>query len=73
MSNSDRILSVLRDGPATSAEIALELGMPSSRACDYLGRLVHRGRVARSTTPVVFDGRPMHIYALPEHRSAIES
>lgn len=73
MSNPDRILRVLAEGPSTSGEVACELHLPL-RACSATLQQMHAsGRLARTDHPLrVNDGdATAYIYALPEHRSAL--
>jgi predicted Rossmann fold nucleotide-binding protein DprA/Smf involved in DNA uptake len=43
-----RCLSILQEGPATTAEVAAETGFSLKMACTYLSNLHRRGKVARS-------------------------
>lgn len=66
-----RIIDVLRDGPATAAEIAVSLGIGVRNAAAHLHRLEARSLVQART---FHDARnPLHhtvkLYALPEHAS----
>ena len=73
MSNPDRILQLLAEGPSTSGEIACTLRI-HNRACSATLQQMHAaGRLARTELPLrVNDGdTTAYIYALPEHRSAL--
>lgn len=73
MSNPDRILRILAEGPSTSGEIACALRM-HNRACSATLQQMHAaGRLARTDRPLrVNDGdATAYIYALPEHASAL--
>lgn len=50
-SDADRVLDALSTGPATTAEVAVELGMPVRIACAHLGNLRARGLVATTRFP----------------------
>lgn len=50
-SDASRVLDALSAGPATTSEIAVELGMPVRIACAHLGNLRSRGHVAATRFP----------------------
>lgn len=50
-SKASQALAVLRDGPATTGEVAVELGWDVHRACAYLGKLERYGLATRERFP----------------------
>lgn len=62
----ERILGVLREGPSTAGEIALELGMDEREIGNRLGELKRRGAiVARPFYGVDMTERPGHRWRPP--------
>lgn len=51
-SKASQVLRVLDEGPATTGEVAVELGWDVHLACAHLFALYKRGKVARSRFPM---------------------
>ena len=63
---TDRLLSLLKDGPGTSGELAIELDV-SPRSCSAnLHRLWSEGRIDREAAPIKKSGRGVagYLYCL---------
>jgi predicted ArsR family transcriptional regulator len=43
-----QVLAVLADGPATTGEVAAELGWPTRLTCAHLNHLMSKGTVTRN-------------------------
>lgn len=72
MTQGQRILRALRDGPGTSVELSLETGLPVKHCCAWLIQLAARGLV-RDTGQRIhgiskkgYPVRPAHVYELVE-------
>lgn len=63
MTQVDKLLRALRDGPGASFELALETGIPPRKASAMLSRLYREGRIARSETRSVGNRAPGSQYA----------
>lgn len=62
---SRRCLAALADGPATTAEIAAELDLPTKIVCAHLGNWETKGKVVKrqhESKP-----RKANLWMLPEH------
>lgn len=64
-SKTGQVLGVLGDGPATTGEVAAELGWSVHLACAHLKNLHLAGRVARQPFPTG-DHRVRFLWSLPE-------
>lgn len=65
MTQRQRIRKALKDGPATSGELAMELGLPVRIVSAQLNSMAHQGvvqRIGRSALPLT---RWANVYALP--------
>lgn len=73
MSNPDRILRLLAEGPSTSGEIACALRIRRKACSATLQQMHAAGRLVRTDIPlhVTHDETTAYIYALPEHRCAL--
>jgi hypothetical protein len=56
-SNASRVLSVVQEGPATTAEVAAEVGMTSRLAGTYLAQLHRFRKVTRTPFKPECDSR----------------
>lgn len=65
-SKASRCLAVLADGPATTEEVAIELGFPIKITCAHLGNLVLRKKAVKRRHHVNGRGKVM-LWMLPEH------
>jgi len=65
-SKASRILRVLAEGPATTAEVAAELDLPIKITCAHLGNLVIRGKARKRRFTGKGHGKTM-LWSLPEH------
>jgi len=61
-----RTLDVLRDGPATTAEVGAELGIAPKLASARLYDLLRRGKVTKQPWGVCTGGRPGSMWSIVE-------
>lgn len=62
-----KYLRVLRDGPATTGEVALELGLSVNLACANLSHLLKLGAVTRQNWPTN-NRRRRFLWMLPTYQ-----
>jgi len=53
LSKASQVLALLADGPATTGEIAAELGWDAGNTGDHVHNLYQRGKVKREPFPTV--------------------
>lgn len=63
MTRTERIVSVLADGPALTSEVARELGVRTGTVAAHLASLHRQGRVERAP---FHSGRPATVWTLRE-------
>lgn len=68
-SKASQVLAVLREAPATTGEVAAELGWDTHLTCAHLKNLHIAGRVARKPFPTG-DKRVRFIWSLPNSEAA---
>lgn len=51
-SKASRVLAILREGPATTGEVAAELGWTTHLCCAHLKNLHMRGKITRQRFPM---------------------
>jgi predicted ArsR family transcriptional regulator len=61
-SKASAVLSLLREGPATCGEVAIELGLDPRIAGAHLCNLRRKGRVAVVPAHIVTGGRPARLW-----------
>jgi len=64
-SSASRCLAVLRDGPATTAEVAAEIGRGTNITSAHLFCLMRRGKVTRAPFQPV-EGRRCNLWSIKE-------
>jgi len=65
MTKVGQVLAVLQDGPATTGEVAAELGWDVHLTCAHLTNLHLAGRVTRAPFPTG-DRRRRFLWSIPE-------
>ena len=70
MTNVDRCLEILREGPATAAEVGLEVGLSSAKVCDCMKALAKRRLIVSRPFVQLLPHepeRPMNLYSLVDY------
>lgn len=71
-SKASQVMQVLRDGPATTGEVAAELGWHVHLTCCHLTNLHNHARITRERFPTG-DRRIRWLWSLPESPSGERS
>jgi predicted ArsR family transcriptional regulator len=61
-SKASAVLRILREGPATCGEVAIELGIPPRIAGAHLCNLRRKGKVAVVPANITTGGRPARLW-----------